>query len=56
MGRVVDLVHCLPESFEAGRIGPMRVLKDHQHRTFACKGLDLREERLQRFLPALLRR
>jgi hypothetical protein len=28
----------------------MRILEDHQHWTFACKRLDLRVERLQRFL------
>ena len=44
-----------PNSFQARRIDPMRVLEDHQHRTFACKRLDLRRERFQRFLPTLLR-
>ena len=29
------------EQFEAGRVGPMRILEDHQHGTFAGKRLDL---------------
>jgi hypothetical protein len=44
-----------PKYFEARRIGPMRILEDHQHRIGARQGLHLRNERLQRTLPALLR-
>ena len=43
------------ERFQAGGVGPMRVLEDHQHRTGACQRFHLRNERLQRSLPALWR-
>ncbi len=48
-----DPVHWPTECFKARGIGPMRIFEDHQHRTFACKRLDLRKKRIQRFLPAL---
>ena len=53
-GKVCDPVHSPTEQFQARGVGPMCVLKDHQHRIFACKRLDLRMERFQRFLPTLL--
>ena len=33
----------------------MRVFEDHQDRVLFCQDLDLRNERLQHFLPALFR-
>jgi hypothetical protein len=36
--------------FEARGIGPMRILKDHQHRILACQRLHLTNERVQRLL------
>ena len=48
-------VHDPTEHFQARGVGPMRILEDHQHRTLACQGLHLRNERFQRSLPALLR-
>ena len=50
-----DPVHRPTERFQAGGVGPMRVLEDHQHRTLARQRLHLRNERLQRSLPALRR-
>ena len=41
------------ERFQAGRVGPMRILEDHQHRILARQRFHLRNERLQRSLPAL---
>ena len=42
------------EHFQAGGVGPMRILEDDQHRTLARQGLHLRDERVQRSFPALL--
>src|SRR5262249_61550662 len=42
--------------FPPGWVGLMHTLQDHKHRAFPRPRLDLRGERLQRFLPALLRR
>jgi hypothetical protein len=39
MGR--DPTHYPTDQFEAGWVGPMRILEDHQHGTFAGKRLDL---------------
>ena len=50
-----DPVHRPTERFQAGGVGPMRVLEDHQHRTLARQRLHLRNERFQRSLPALRR-
>ena len=50
-----DPVHRPTERFQARGVGPMRVLEDHQHRTLARQRLHLRNERLQRSLPALRR-
>ena len=41
-GSVFILVHSPAECFDARRIDPMHILEDHQHRTVACKRLDLR--------------
>src|SRR5215471_16247992 len=41
--------------FQAGWVGPMRILEDHQHRLLPRQRLYLRGKRLKRFLPALLR-
>jgi hypothetical protein len=43
------------EKFQARGVGPMRILEDHQHRILACEGRELRDERFQCSLPALLR-
>src|SRR5262245_54500580 len=43
------------EHFQARGVGPMRILEDHQHRSSACEGLDLRDEGFQRSLSALQR-
>ena len=40
--------------FQAGRVGPMRILEDHQHRILACQCFHLGNERFQCFLPPLL--
>ena len=50
-----DPVHCPAERFQGRRVGPVRILEDHQHRPDARQDFQLRTERLQRFLPALLR-
>ena len=42
------------EHFQAGGVGPMRILEDDQHRVLARQGLHLRDERVQRSFPALL--
>ena len=48
-------VHSPPEHFQARRVGPMRILENLQHRALARQRFQLRSERFQRFLPALLR-
>ena len=48
-------IHSPAEYLQTGRIGPMRILEDHQHRVFACKRLDRPTQRFKRFLPTLLR-
>ena len=50
-----DPVHHPAERFQAGGVGPMRILEDHQHRILARQRLHLRNQRLQRSLPALRR-
>ena len=52
---VRDLITSRPNTSKARRVGPMRILEDHQHRTGAGQALDLRDERVHRSLPALLR-
>jgi len=49
----VDLVHQPAEHFQARRIGPMRVLEDHQDRRVARDHLGLADQRFHRLLPAL---
>ena len=49
-------VHDATKQFEARGVGPMCILEDHQQRILARQGLDLRNERFKRSLPALLRR
>src|SRR6516162_1249270 len=44
------------ERFEAGWVGPMRILEDHQHGILSRQYLYLCGKRFQCFLPALLRR
>ena len=44
------------ERFQARGVGPMRILEDHQHGIVRATVPRLRDKRLQRFLPALLRR
>ena len=53
--RVRDPVHRPTEHFQARGVDPMRILEDHQHRILPRQRLDLRSERFQRSLPALLR-
>ena len=48
-------IHSPPKHFQACGIGPVRILEDLQHRPLPCQRLQLRSERFQRFLPALLR-
>ena len=48
-------VHDPTKRFEARGVDPMRILEDHQHRIVTRQGLDLRNERFERFLPPLLR-
>src|SRR5262249_9411399 len=48
-------VYDTTKRFQAGWVSPMRILEDHKHRALPRQRLDLRGERLQRFLPALLR-
>ena len=48
-------VHDPTEHFQARRIDPMRILEDHQHRLQAGQFRELRRQRFQRSLPALLR-
>jgi hypothetical protein len=48
-------VHAPTEDFQACRVGPMRILEDHQDGILLCQGLDLGNERLQRSLPPLFR-
>jgi hypothetical protein len=43
------------EKLERGGIDPMRVLNHHKHRLTRCQSLDLRYQRPQRLLLALLR-
>jgi hypothetical protein len=50
-----NAVHRPAERFEARRVNPLRILEDHQNWTGARQSLDLRNERLLRSLPALLR-
>ena len=51
----VDLVDEPAEHFQARRIGPLRVLEDHQDRGLARNRLDPADQRFKRLLPALLR-
>ena len=41
--KVLDPVHGPTERFQARRVGPMRILEDHQHRILARQRLDLRQ-------------
>src|SRR6516162_4691779 len=43
------------EQFEAGRIGPMRIFENRQHRIGLRKRLELRSKSLQRLLTTELR-
>ena len=43
------------EKFEAGRIGPMRILENHQHGIDPRQRLDVRTKRFQRLLTTELR-
>jgi hypothetical protein len=47
-------VHRSTERFKAGGIGPVRILKNHQHGTSLSKCLDLRRERFKYSLSALM--
>ena len=42
------------EDFQARRVGPMRILEDHQNWILPCQRFHLRNERLQSSLSALL--
>jgi len=52
---VSNPVHNPAERFQAGGVGPMRILEDHQHRALSCQRVHLRNERLKCSLPALRR-
>src|SRR5579872_6933658 len=52
--KVGDLIHYAAEQFERRRVGPMRVLQDHQHGLLPAQRLYLRAERFHGFLPSLL--
>src|SRR5262249_60296646 len=48
-------VYGTTKRLQAGWVSPMRILEDHKHRSLPRQRLDLRGERVQRFLPALMR-
>jgi hypothetical protein len=50
-----DPVDYSAECFQACRVGPMRILEDHQNRILQRQSFHLRDERLQSTLTALLR-
>ena len=48
-------VHRSTEGFQASWVGPVGILKNHQHRILAAQRLHLRSKRFHRLLPPLLR-
>ena len=54
-GQRCDPINHPTERLKAGRIDPMCILEDHEHRTGAGQRVDPGDERIHRPLPALLR-
>jgi hypothetical protein len=48
------LIYTPREGFEARRVDPMYILKDHQHWTLACQSRQLASQGFKGSLPALL--
>jgi hypothetical protein len=55
-GQIADALDGEVEQFARGRIDPMRVLEDHQHRLSSCEAFELPDQRLECPLLAAARK